>query len=543
MTNSLSQLKNSDNPINMAALPLIAQQNMIEKHNFVGIAGAYNAGSKKRRTIKNFDPKTGDADADSLDDLPTIRSRSRSLLRNTPIASGAIKTNQVHVIGSGLKMQSRINADVLSMDEDDADKWQQKTEREFNSWAESLDCDINRGKNFYDYQNLVFRSVLESGDCFVLPLFKEINTLNYGLRLQALEADRIENPHNRPDTTTLAGGIAKKKDGTPKKYWVRTTHPGSQSTPIERKWDSISAFTGNGRRKIIHIYEQLRPGQTRGVPYLAPVIEMLHQLGKYTDAELQSAVISSYFTVFVTTPDGGGNFSTFLPSDEGGESTDEDYTMGSGAIVGLAEGEGISTANPGRPNATFDPFVQSILRQIGTALGLPFELLIQHFTKSYSAARTAMLNAWKVFLTRRSFMIDHFCNLVYELWMEEAVLRERIIAPGFLTDPLIRKAYLGNLWIGPAAGQIDPTKETAAAQARVDGFFSNISIESAAMGIDFDQNIKQIAKEQKKLLAIRQMMTPALPKVTAPNEEVDDMNENTDNLLNEETEDDSKTKS
>jgi lambda family phage portal protein len=524
----------------MAALPLIAQQNMIEKHNFVGIAGAYNAGSKKRRTIKNFDPKTGDADADSLDDLPTIRSRSRSLLRNTPIASGAIKTNQVHVIGSGLKMQSRINADVLNMSEDDADKWQQKAEREFNSWAESLDCDINRGKNFYDYQNLVFRSVLESGDCFVLPLFKEINTLNYGLRLQALEADRIENPNNKPDTTTLAGGIAKKKDGTPKKYWVRTTHPGSQSTPIERKWDSISAFTGNGRRKIIHIYEQLRPGQTRGVPYLAPVIEMLHQLGKYTDAELQSAVISSYFTVFVTTPDGGGNFSTFLPSDEGGESTDEDYTMGSGAIVGLAEGEEISTANPGRPNATFDPFVQSILRQIGTALGLPFELLIQHFTKSYSAARTAMLNAWKVFLTRRSFMIDHFCNLVYELWMEEAVLRERIIAPGFLTDPLMRKAYLGNLWIGPAAGQIDPTKETAAAQARVDGFFSNISIESAAMGIDFDQNIKQIAKEQKKLLAIRQMMTPVVPEVAAPNEEVDDVNKNIDNPLNEETEDGNK---
>lgn len=526
----------------MAALPLIAQQNMIEKHNFVGITGAYNAGSKKRRTIKEFNPKTGDADADTLDDLPTIRARSRSLLRNTPIASGAIRTNQVHVIGSGLKLQSRINADVLNMDEDDADKWQQKTEREFNSWAESLDCDINRGKNFYDYQNLVFRSILESGDCFVLPLFKEISTLNYGLRLQAIEADRVENPNNKRDTTTLAGGVEKKKDGTPKKYWIRTQHPGAESTPIERKWESISAFTGNGRRKIIHVYQQLRPGGTRGIPYLAPVMEMLHQLGRYSDSELQSALVSSFFTVFVTTPEGGANFSTFLPSDEGGESTDEDYKMGSGAIIGLAEGEEISTANPGRPNATFDPFVMSILRQIGASLGLPYELLIQHFTKSYSAARTAMLNAWKVFLTWRSFMVDHFCNIIYELWMEEAVLRERIIAPGFLTEPLRRKAFLGSLWIGPSQGQIDPTKETSAAQARVDGFFSNISIESAAMGIDFDQNIKQIAREQKKLQAIRQMMNP-VPKITATDEEVDDLNENIDNTLNEETEDDTKNKS
>jgi capsid protein len=92
--------------------------------------------------------------------------------------------------------------------------------------------------------------------------------------------------------------------------------------------------------------------------------------------------------------------------------------------------------------------------------------------------------------------------------MEEAVLRERIVAPGFLTDPLLRKAFLGNLWIGPAAGMIDPVKETVAAQARVDGFFSNISIESAAMGIDFDQNIKQIAREQKKLQTIRKTMAP-----------------------------------
>jgi len=532
MRNRLNKITRSNNPVNMAALPLIAQQSMIEKNNFVGINGAYNGASKKRRTIKEFDPKVGDADADTLDDLPTLRNRSRSLLRNTPIAAGAVKTNQVHVIGSGLKLQSRIDAGKLGLSAEQADEWQQNTEAEFNSWAESLDCDINRGKNFYDFQNMVFRSILESGDCFVLPLFKEINTLNYGLRLQVLEADRVENPHNKRDTTTLAGGIEKTKAGTPKRYWIRTQHPGAESTPIERKWDSISAFTGNGRRKIIHVFEQLRPGQSRGIPYLAPVVEMLHQLGKYTDAELQSAVISSYFTVFVETPEGGADFSTFLPSDEGGESTDEDYQMGSGAIVGLAEGEKISTANPGRPNSAFDPFVQSILRQIGAALGLPFELLIQHFTKSYSAARTAMLNAWKVFMTRRGFMVDHFCNLIYELWMEEAVLRNRIIAPGYLTDPLIRKAYLGNLWIGPSQGQIDPTKETAAAQARVDGFFSNIAAESASMGIDFDQNIKQVKKEQTKLAEIRKIINPMPVEATTGND---------NNSLSEESNDDNKT--
>ncbi len=42
-----------------------------------------------------------------------------------------------------------------------------------------------------------------------------------------------------------------------------------------------------------------RPGQRRGVPVLAPVIEALKQLGRYTDAELVAAVVSGLFTVFV----------------------------------------------------------------------------------------------------------------------------------------------------------------------------------------------------------------------------------------------------
>ena len=304
------------NAVNMAALPISFQHNLIEKGHFKTEVGSYHGGSKKRRTIKTFTPKDGDADADTLRDLQTLRTRSRDSLRNNPIAAGAVGTNQVHVIGPGLTLQSRINADVLGMSEEGADEWQTKTETEFRSWAGSLDCDINRGKNFYDFQNLVFRSMLESGDVFVLPLFHEIDTLNYGLRLQTVEADRVENPNNKMDTVTLTAGVEKDSRGTPIKYWIRTRHPGSDKMPFERKWKSVRAFAPSGRRNIIHVFEQLRPGQTRGVPYLAPVIEMLHQLGKYSDAELQSAVISSYFTVFVKTPDGGANFSPFLPSDE-----------------------------------------------------------------------------------------------------------------------------------------------------------------------------------------------------------------------------------
>lgn len=479
-------------------------QKRFRSRYIMAMAGAYIGASKKRRQTESFNPKGGDADSDTLSDLETLRDRSRDLLRNTPVATGAVGTNIVHIVGSGLKMQSRIDREALGMTEEQAEEWQKKTEREFNGWARSLDCDISRRNNFYDIQRLVLRSTLESGDCFILLPFKELKNSSYGTRLQVIEADRICNENNSINTKNLSGGIEKENNGTPKFYHIRTTHPGADFITRERKWDKIPAFTKSGRRNIIHVYEQLRPGQTRGVPYLAPVIEQLHQLGKYTDAELMAAVISSMFTVFLKTPTGTG-FTPFEPTSEsGGSTSDKDYKMGVGAIVELAANEEVSFANPGRPNTAFDPFVQSILRQIGVALGLPFELLVMHFTKSYSAARSAMLNAWKVFLTRREWLVDHFCNLVYESWLEEAILRDKITAPGFFDDPVLREAYLLNIWIGPAQGSIDPQREISAVEKRIELGISTLSEETAALtGTDWDQKVDTIKRESKIMKEIK----------------------------------------
>lgn len=480
-------------------LPTWGVKQLESSGTITALKGAYHGASTRRRQIKEFNPGAGDADSDSLSDLGKLRERSRDSLRNNPIATGALNTNLTHVVGAGLKVQSRIDNAILGMEDAEAEEWQRDTEREWKSFANSLDCDIARGMNFCGFQNLVLRSVLESGDTFVPFLFKKLATSNYGLRLQTIEADRITNPNNATDTNKITAGVEKNKDGRPTKYHIRTRHPGADANlQGKQEWDAINAFSPTGHRNILHIYEKLRPGQTRGIPYLAPVLEMLHNLGKYSDAELQAAVIASYFTVFIETEAGGTGLAPMAPTSEtGGATSDEDFRLASGALLRLKKGEKISTAEPGRPNSSFDPFVEAIFKQIGAALGLPFELFIQTFTKSYSAARSAMLLAWKMFSTRRSWLVAHFCDPVYAAWMEEAVLRGRVVAPGFLDDPLIRMAYLGNIWTGPAQGQIDPTKETKAARDRNDGLLTTIDQEVAALGGDFDQNMQQIRKEAK----------------------------------------------
>lgn len=427
----------------------------------LAVAGSYTGASRNRRSLAEFLPGSGDADADLLFDLPLLRSRSRDLIRNNPLSLGAINTVCTNVVGTGLKLQAHIDRDFLGMSYEQADEWEANVEREFRLWAQSTDCDASRTLNFAVLQELAFRSTLENGDCFVLMPFISRLGSPYSLALQIIEADRVCNKDNMRDSDTLVAGVRKDEWGAPLEYHVLKGHPGNLHSMKNREWITVPAFgSRTGRRNVIHLYRMLRPNQTRGVPYLAPVIEALKQLGNYTDAEVIAAVISSYFTVFVKSPQGDADLSPMQPTKEvGGTPSDEDYKLGNGAIVGLAEGEDISIANPGRPNAQFDPFVQAVLRQIGVALELPFEVLIKHFTASYSAARAALIEAWRFFMARREWLAQNFCQLVYEAWLTEAVSLGRINAPGFIGgDPAIRSAYLACEWTGPAPGQIDPLK-------------------------------------------------------------------------------------
>ena len=193
---------------------------------------------------------------------------------------------------------------------------------------------------------------------------------------------------------------------------------------------------------------------------LAPVIESLKQLGRYTDAELMAAVVSGMFTVFIKSTTPQNPLGELVPVEQQIDAADENsYEMGNGAIVGLGENEDVVTANPGRPNTAFDDFVMSVCRQIGSAIELPYELLIKHFTASYSASRAALLEAWKMFRMRRAWFVQTFCQPVYEEWLAEAVAKGRIQAPGFFEDEAIRAAWCGAEWYGPSQGQLDPLKK------------------------------------------------------------------------------------
>jgi len=465
----------------------------------MALSGAYVGARKDRRATQNWRASDGSADADFLPDQATLRDRSRDAARNNALGCGAINTNVTSVVGTGLSLQSAIDAQTLGLTQDEAEDWQAATEREFRLWAASpAACDAARTLHFYALQALVFRSTLESGDCFVsLPMIPHPASI-YSLKLNVIEADRVSNPLGKPQTDELAGGVRRGPMGEPISYFVQRTHPGSIYSRSS-VWDEVAAFgSQTGRRNVLHLYDKLRPGLSRGVPYLAPVLEHLREISTYTEAEIRAAVVSGMFTAFVTTESGSGlEVDPSAPS--GSALPGSDIKMGYGAIVDLGPNEDIKFASPARPNTAFGPFLDYMCQYTGVALNLPKEVLLKYFTASYSAARGAILEAWRYFNCRREWLAMMFCQPVYEAWLEEAIALGRIEAAGFFDDPVIRAAYSYAEWKGDAPPEIDPLKAAIAAKMLVDEDLSTRTEQTTRLtGGDFATNVSRRQREEEQ---------------------------------------------
>jgi lambda family phage portal protein len=451
----------------------------------------------------------GSADEDIHAELQTLRERTRDLYMGVPIATGALKTMRTNVVGAGLKLQSAIDSDALGITPERARELEKSIEREFALWADGTDCDLERLDNFYELQQLAFLNWLLSGDVIItLPTTKRAGS-PYDLRINLIEADRLCNKPGDELDPRIAGGVESNEAGEIIAYYIAKFHPLSSAFRGAPEWLRVEAYGKvTGRRNVLHIMNRERIGQRRGVPFLAPVIEALKQLGRYTDAELVAAVVSGMFTVFIEhasvseEPPIGAVIPENLQVDRGDPDSLE---LAPGAILDLNDGEKANSQNPGRPNSGFDAFVTSVMRQIGAALEIPYELLIKHFTASYSASRGALLEFWKSVRMYRSWLAKDFCQPIFEEFFAEAVAKGRIAAPGFFSDPIIRKAYLKAEWNGPAQGLLNPTAEVSAAEKRVLNGFSTRARESQEMnGSDFSANAAQLKFEEKLLMEVKQ---------------------------------------
>jgi capsid protein len=175
--------------------------------------------------------------------------------------------------------------------------------------------------------------------------------------------------------------------------------------------------------------------------------------------------------------------------------------MGPGNVLVLEDGEDVKFGEPNIPTAGFESFIKTLSKLCGAAMEMPYDVLIKEFNSSYSSAKGALEEAWETIKMRRAHLVSDFCKPVYEMWLAEAVASGRINAPGFFADPLIRKAWCGARWDGPAQIHLDPTKEAEANEKAVaHGWKTNEQIAREQYGTDWRSNAERL-KQENELMA------------------------------------------
>lgn len=479
-------------------------------------SGYSHSGASKR---KSFASKWEDSSYSGKEDIEKnrkiLRQRSRDLAMNSPVGAASVGTTRTNCIGEGLIPNPRIDYEYIGISKKEARNLEKQIKKEFALWANSTLCDNNDQNNFYELQQIAFMDWLRNGEEFVLIQYdNEQSYMPYQLRLRLIEADRVSTPgtydgdydgydRQLANGNYVMNGVEVTQKGKVVAYYISSHFPGEDNSFIP-KWKRVEkrgAKTGNPN--ILHIFNAERGEQYRGVPFLAPVIESIKQLTRYTDAEIMAAVLNSMLAIFITTSDGEAPIG--FDGDTGDDAVDADeeddkILVGSGTVNFLKPGENVQSVSANHPSQNFDGFSKAMAKYIGAALEIAPEVLLKEFRNNFSASKGAMNETWKAFKMRRKWFVDDFCQEVYKLWFSEAVSKGRIKAPGYFNDVMMRNAYTNCVWVGPTQGQIDPTKEVRAAAVRVQEGFSTREDECAALnGSDYEENVRTLEAENELL--------------------------------------------
>lgn len=479
----------------------------------VNYNSGFAAGDQTTRTMRGVMVDSNDPNADTVPKLNQSRALSRDMAMNAPLARAAINRTKNSVVGKGLTVQSRIDREFLGLTEDQAQQWEKDTERRFLSYSKNKDCDLRRQMDFYQLQGLVLHNVLLSGDAFVLYPAKRRQGISSDLRIQVIEGDLVSTPWwDNGIAATLdntIGGVKTDSDGAPTDYFFTNYYEGSNYGNKIPEWVRVPAYGAQGRKNVHHLLFAERPGQRRGMPLLAPVLATLKNLSRLTESELQASIVSSFFTVFIKNMSGWsqGIEEGFVPpsvtTDTDGEKYPADkynIELGPANVHLLDDDKEIQVADPKRQSDAFGPFFDSLAKQVSAGTDIPYEVLILHFSASYSASRAALLEAKKYFDGKTQWLIDNFCQVTYEEWLTMEVSTGRIQAPGFFESPENKAAWCKSKWTGQNTGQIDPLKETKAALLRVQNNLTSREDELNQMnGHDWDSTVERIARERDKL--------------------------------------------
>lgn len=487
---------------------------------------AWEAASYVHKDLSDWVPRSVSGQSALSAERDLISDRVQDIARNDGWASASMSRQLDLVIGSGWRPSVDLPFAALNLTYEEADELADQMEEAFTDYANDPGfwCDAQRQGPMARVLGLAYRHRVADGEAFAELCWDEFRGGTYATFVKVIDPDRVSNPFNESDTASQRQGVELDEHGAATGYWVRTNHPDDDYLwgSGQPDWVYVERETEWGRPVMLHAFEAERAGQYRAVPPLAPILRKLKQMVRYDEAELQAAMVNAVLAAFITSPSDHEALAEALTAKERDAlylNRLSAYQSAPPRIPGgtahfLYPGDQVTLTQPGHPNSGFEAFFRAALRNVASTVGLTYEQLTMDWSQvNYSSARAALLEVWRGLTARKDMFAAQFMNRIWRAWLEEAIDRGIVKlpakAPSFHANPA---AWCRVDWIGAPRGWVDPEKEAKAAALRLSGRISNLERECAEQGIDWKQNARKLAREQRFFASI------GLAPATAPQE-------------------------
>lgn len=433
----------------------------------------FDAAGTGRRTT-GWHRSSTDVNSANSASLPKLRELSRDLRRNNGWAKRAIQVISANTVGRGIV--AKAESDNPRVATEAAALWKEWSKR----------CDYDGRMPFTGLQRLAMDTIVESGEVLIIrERASAADGLPIPLRIRVLEPDYLDVTRQRGTVGTVQQGIEIDGNGRRLAYWMYKQHPGAVG--------AVTGFSGIASESIripaedvLHVYHVDRPGQLRGVPWLAAAIAKLNDFDDYDDAKLMQAKIAACFGAFVIDSD-GQNVAL------GEEDEDDELlsTLEPGHIEHLPPGKDIRFATP-TSVSDHGGFSETQLRRIAASVGITYEDLTGDYSKvNFSSARMARLAHWSnVYDWRWTMIIPQMLAGVWRWFVEMAAAVENW--------PSLPDAK----WTAPPMPMLSPEKEGLAYTRLIRSGVMSLSEAITERGNDPVMHLAEIAADNENLDAL-----------------------------------------
>ena len=443
------------------------------------------AGASRTEWSSQWQTSLSDGDDALTPDLRTLWERSQDLHRNSSIITGATETLVRGVVGRGIQCIPR--ADVGNEELNQA--LRQKLSKAWTEFCKTAGADGT--STFADKCRQSVYLMARDGDC--LAVWPSLGDGPVPLQVDLITASRVESPSG--DTAVRLGVIYKgrKADG----YTVRKSASKIDAKYYRWSRKKMGAWSSN---LLIRPFCQV-PGQSRGFPIIASAIKTIKDFETYLQAEVRRAITNSKVAGIITAPDPTVLEKAFSNINTGrdGAAYQNSYmgrTFGSlfdAQIMSLATGESMEMFNPNNTNVGLQQFIESLLRVIANAYGLPHSIAFSLYSDiNFSNARTQILQARRTFDVWRETLVRGLCEPTYEmfvryLWSEGMLPEVREVTPEILTCE----------WRADIEPWVDPLKEVKANSEAI----ANLLASHESVAAERGEDARAIATQEMEFAA------------------------------------------